>query len=282
VVIKFVFLDHPLQAILVFVVGSIISCVIVLVTACFERTGMRIHGYRRLSNDEVRKLAPLVKDVADAMDLPALPRFVMDDTVIPNAAAYMRTVVITKGLLQTLDDGEIRAILAHELHHWRSGDSVALHFVWAASLPAVLLYKMGVWCQGGIPVGGEIGNAGRGLLTIVGWAIAWPSWILIRLVQVPVVRHSQRKAEFAADAAAADIGLSSQLIAALTKMSAFESGRSGWEATLSATHPPIELRIEALQASRPDDWEYHEEELKSPDWPEVRRIFGGIRRLPRG
>jgi Zn-dependent protease with chaperone function len=282
VVIKFVFLDNPLQAVVVFILGSIVTSVIVLVTACFERASLRIRGYRRLSNDEVRKVAPLVKDVADAMGLPALPRFAMDDTVIPNAFTHMRTIVLTKGLLQSLDDGEIRAILAHELNHWRSGDSVALHFVWAASLPAVLMYKFGVWCQGGIPLGGKIGNSGRQLLTIIGWFIAWPSWILIRLVLVPVIRHSQRRAEYAADAAAADIGLSSQMISALTKISAFESGRTGWEETLNATHPPTELRIEALQPPRPDDWEYQEEELKPPDWPEVRRIFGGIRRLPRG
>lgn len=276
--IKFIFLDHPVEAVGAFLSGAVISALIVVSTACFERASIRLRGYRRLSNDEVRHVAPLVKDVAEAMNLPALPRFAIDDNVIPNAWSHMRTIVISKGLLQSLDDGEIRAILAHELTHWQSGDSVALHFVWAASLPAVLLYKFGTYLAGGIKaLGVETGKAARTILGIVGWIIAWPSWILIRLVLIPVISHSSRQSEYQADAGAAAIGLAPELISALRKMSAFEGARTGWEAALAATHPPTELRIEALQAPRPDDWEYQEDELHGPDWPEVRRVFGGLR-----
>lgn len=277
-VIDFVFINHPLQAVGAFVSGTLISAVIVVVTACFERTSLRLRGYRRLSNDEVRQLAPLVRDVAEAMNLPALPRFAIQDVVIPNAWSHMRTIVVTKGLLQSLDDGEIKAILAHELEHWQSGDSVALHFVWAATLPAVLVYKIGVWMSGGMQsLGGKQGKSARTILGIVGWIVAWPAYVLTRMVLVPVVSASQRQAEFGADAAASRIGLAPQLISGLRKLSAFESARTGWEAALSATHPPSELRIEALQPDRPDDWEYHEDELTGPTWPEVRRIFGGLR-----
>jgi Zn-dependent protease with chaperone function len=281
-VVKFLFIDHPLQAVLELVSGALVSAVIVVITACFERTSLRLRGYRRLSQDEVRQVAPLVKEVAEAMDLPALPRFVMDDSVIPNAYTQMRTVVITKGLLQTLDAGEIRAILAHELQHWQAGDSVALHFVWAASLPAVLVYKFGGWMAGGIhALGGREGTAARTLLGFVGWFVAWPAGVLIRLVLIPTIRGSQRRCEYQADQAAAAIGLAPQMISALHKMSAFESGRTGWEAALSATHPPTELRIEALEPPRPDDWEYQEEDLSGPNWPEVRRVFGGLRGVAR-
>ena len=277
-VINFVFLNNPLQTAGAIVSGALITAVIVVVTACFERTSLRLRGYRRLSIDEVRQLAPLVKDVAEAMNLPALPRFAIQDVVIPNAWSHMRTIVVTKGLLQSLDDGEIRAILAHELEHWQSGDSVALHFVWAATLPAILVYKAGVWMSGGMKsLGGTQGKSARTILGIVGWFVAWPAYVLTRMVLTPVVRASQRQAEFDADAAAAHIGLASQLISALRKLSAFESARTGWEAAMSATHPPSELRIEALEPDRPDDWEFQEDELTGPTWPEVRRIFGGLR-----
>jgi Zn-dependent protease with chaperone function len=277
-VIKFVFIDRPLQAVGAFISGALISMIIVAVTACYERTSTRLRGYRRLSNDEARQLAPLIKDVAEAMDLPGLPRFAMADVVIPNAWSHMRTIVITKGLLQSLDDGEIRAILAHELEHWRSGFSVTLHFIWAATLPAVLVYKLGVWASRGLTsVGGTEGRTARSFLALAGWFVAWPAYVLIRFVMIPVIRVSQREAEYEADAAAEAIGLAPQLISALRKMSAFESARTGWEAALTATHPPIELRIEALQPDRPDDWEYDEDELRGPTWREVRRIFGGLR-----
>lgn len=276
-VLKVLYVDHPVQLVGALVSGAIITAVIVVVTAAYERLGLRIRGYRRLSNDEVRRIAPLVKDVADAMDLPALPRFAMHDVVIPNAWSQMRTIVITKGLLQSLDDGELRAILAHELQHWQSGDSVALHFVWAATFPAVLLYNFGTWLAGSWPTGGQVARAARTVLSILGWLIAWPSWVLIRLVLVPVVSLHQRAYEYEADQAAARIGLASELVSALRKLTAFEGGRTGWEAALSATHPPTELRIERLQPPRPDDWEYQEHELHGPSWQEFRRIFGGLR-----
>ena len=278
-VLKVLFVDRPLQAVVAVISGAIVSVAIVVVAASFERLGLRLRGYRRLSQDEVRRVAPLVKDVADAMNLPALPRFAMDDVVIPNAWTQMRTIVLTKGLLQSLDDGELRAILAHELQHWQSGDSVALHFVWAAAFPAVILYNIGTWLSGSWPVGGQVAKAARTVLALVGWIVAWPSWVLIKLLLVPVIAVSQRRYEYEADAAASRIGLASELTSALRKLTAFESGRTGWEAALAATHPPTELRIERLQPPRPDDWEYQEDELHGPSWIEIRRIFGGLRHV---
>jgi len=186
----------------------------------------------------VRQVAPLVKDVAEAMDLPALPRFAIEDSDIPNAYTHMRTVVITKGLIDSLDDGEIRAVLAHELQHWRAGDSVTLHFVWAASLPAVLMYKLGsLMARGRFSVGMNTGQMGQRILAFVGWFVAWPAGVLIRWVVIPIIRRSQRECEYRADRAAASIDLAPQMISALQKMSAFEGARTSWEAALSATHP---------------------------------------------
>jgi Zn-dependent protease with chaperone function len=140
------------------------------------------------------------------------------------------------------------------------------------------MYKFGVWMSGGIhALGGGAGKSIRTLLGFVGWIIAWPAGVMMNMVLIPVVRASQRQAEYDADAAAAAIGLAPQLISALQKLSAFEGSRTGWEQALSATHPPVELRIEALQPDRPDDWEYQEDDLTGPTWHEVRRIFGGLR-----
>ncbi len=73
----------------------------------------------------------------------------MADVVVPNALTHMRTVVLSTGLLQALSDDELEAILAHELHHWRSGDAVGLRMVWVAALPLALIYDFGVWLSGG-------------------------------------------------------------------------------------------------------------------------------------
>src|SRR5262249_38400713 len=91
----------------------------------------------------------------------------------------------------------------------------------------------------------------------------------------------QRDYEYQADRAAADIGLGDDLISALKKMTAFEGGRTGWEQALAATHPPTELRIEALQQPKPDDAEYQEDRLRGPTWKEFKRIATGWRRRAR-
>jgi Zn-dependent protease with chaperone function len=269
---------HPLALAGSFVLGAILSILLVAITATFERLGLRMRGYRRLSRDEVRQVAPLVKSAADALDLPALPRFAMADQLIPNAWSHMRTIVLTTGLLQTLEPREVEAVLVHELTHWRNGDAVGLQCVWAASLPVALLYNLGAAIagnranqQGAVRV--TVSSAFRWL---VAWLIAWPAWVMVRVILAPLTAASQRRYEYEADAAAYDIGLGPQLRSALTKLGAFESGRTGWEVAMTATHPPTQLRIEALQDPKDDDWEYQEEELHGPSWAEVRRIFGGL------
>jgi Zn-dependent protease with chaperone function len=269
---------HPLPLLGSFVSGTLIAALLVAASASYERAGLRMRGYRRLSRDEVRRVAPVVKRAADAMELPSLPRFAIAQQVIPNAWTHMRTIVLTTGLLQTLDDGELEAVLIHELTHWRNGDAVGLQCVWAAAWPVFLLYNLGVAVSGNSPknqMGMQI-KVSSAFRWIIAWLIAWPAWIMTKVIIAPLTAASQRRYEYAADAAAYKLGLGPQLTSALQKMGAFEGGRTGWEAAMTATHPPTELRIEALQSPRPDDWEYQEEELHGPSWDEIRRIFRGV------
>lgn len=272
-VLRYVLASTPWEAIVAIISGAIVATLITVAMATFERLGLRIRGYRRLSRDEVRRVAPVVREVAEAMELHGLPRFAMTDNVIPNAWTHMRTVVITSGLLQTLDDAELSAVLAHELQHWRSGDAVGLHVVWAAAWPIAVTYNIGMLIAGQRQ-GMGVGPPGRfrGIMVLIGWVIAWPAWVILRLVIAPTVAVSQRRYEYNADAAAGSLGYASAMISALRKMGAFEGGRTGWEQAMTATHPPTELRIEALQAPKPDDAEYQEEELHGPGWQEIKRI----------
>jgi len=265
--------------------GAVLAVLIVITTAVFERTSLRLRGYRRLSRDEVHRIAPLVKAVADDMELPGLPRFAMVDMNIPNAWTHMRTIVLSTSLLYTLSDRELEAVLAHELHHWRSGDSVGLHFVWAGVWPVALLYSLGKRLTGtspqGTPVPMEAGSASgtaaaiRGFMTLLGWIISWPAFVIMRLIIVPMTARTQRGYEYQADAAAYDIGRADDMISALRKMTAFEGGRTGWEQAMASTHPPAELRIEALQGYQPDDAQYQEDELRS-SWRDIRRLLGAL------
>ena len=250
-----VLMAHPLAGLVSMTCGALLSIVVVALVAAFERASLRIRGYRRLSRQEVRRVAPLVKEVADAMELDGLPRFSMSDGPMPNAWTHMRTIVLTTGLLQMLDDAELIAVLAHELHHWRKGDAVGLRVVWAAALPIALLLDVGSWIAGGIGAAPRKRDAvptqeairpRAGAFAIVGWAIAWAPWVITKFILAPVCAATQRRYEYEADAAAAAVGLSSALSSALRKLGAFEGGRAGWERAMVATHPPTELRLEAL------------------------------------
>ena len=111
----------------------------------------------------------------------------------------------------------------------------------------------------------------RGVLVLIGWVIAWPAWVILTVVVAPTVAVSQRRYEYAADAAAGNLGYAAAMISALRKMGAFEGVRTGWEQAMNATHPPTELRIEALQPPKPDDAQYQEGELRGPGWQVMTR-----------
>jgi Zn-dependent protease with chaperone function len=276
---------HLVAGLVSIMCGAGFSIITVVVVAMFERAALRIRGYRRLSRLEVRRVAPLVKKVADAMDLDGLPRFAMSDGPLPNAWTHMRTIVLTTGLLQMLDDAELTAVLAHELHHWRSGDAVGLRLVWAAALPIALLLDVGSWIAGGngaaqrkrdaVPPQGTT-RLRPGVLAIVGWVIAWAPWVITRFILAPVSAATQRRYEYEADAAASAIGLATSLSSALGKLGAFEAGRAGWERAMVATHPATELRLEALERPRPDDASYQERDLGLPSLRELRRILRSL------
>ncbi|MEM2238850.1 MAG: M48 family metalloprotease [Candidatus Bathyarchaeia archaeon] len=72
----------------------------------------------------------LVKEASEEFNLP-MPRVVISNTIIPNAAASgvgpkFGVVMITTGLLTTLEEGEIYAVINHELSHLKGRDPVIL------------------------------------------------------------------------------------------------------------------------------------------------------------
>lgn len=261
---------HPGDLFLSVATGGVLAAIIVAGYGALEHRILRLRGFRRLSRDEMRRLAPLIQSAADALNLGALPRFAMTDERIPKAGAGTRTVYLSRGLLTALDDGELRAVIAHELAHWKNADVIGKLFVWATAWPVLLLYEVGVWLSTRtvtVSVGGSPVPLTRGLLPFIGTAIAFPAYFLVNLALVPVISRDSRLAEYRADLAVRSGGLGDQLISALRKLELFEPGNTGWERRLAATHPATELRVEALQQPRPDDDDYWQPELGgSPDF----------------
>lgn len=68
---------------------------------------------------------------------------------------------------------------------------------------------------------------------------------------LPVFARVSRAAEYQADAGVAAAGLGDPLVAALSRLAEFEDPGSGFGHALAATHPPVELRIDALLTGSP-------------------------------
>jgi Zn-dependent protease with chaperone function len=251
-------ITHPSTIVGSLLGGAILAILLVAVIAHFEGDLLRLRGYRRPTRDEVRTIAPHVQAVGSAMKLSTFPRFVISDTANPGAWTHMRHIVITTGMIEMLEPDQLRAVIAHEMNHWRTGDAVALHFVWSCGWPIALMYNLGTMLSGTRPGEPQSGKVPRTILGLIGWAILWPAWIITKLVIAPAVAARSRREEYEADQAAAAMGLSEPLIGALQSIAMFEGGRSGWEVVMMATHPPTALRIEALQQPRPDDADYQE------------------------
>lgn len=216
--------------------GLIVSLVLFGGMVAAEPWTLHLRGYRRMSRREGERLLPLLETAALRMNITGLPRVLIAQDGTRHAYAYLRHLVVSRTLYDELDDEPLAAVLAHELHHWASADTVGLRFVFACALPLALMYNAGAWLA-----------QSRSMLTILGWFLLWPAWLLTRLVIKPLVAHRARVGEYEADAAAKAGGYREALINALTYLGDFEGGRSGWEQVLTATHPPSELRLEALE-----------------------------------
>ncbi|KAA5804845.1 M48 family metallopeptidase [Alkalicaulis satelles] len=173
-------------------------------------------------------------------------------------------VTVTRGLMDSLNDEELEAVLAHELTHIRNRDVrllvISVIFVGIISFLGQIfargMLRGSLMRAGGARRGGG-GNAGA--LILVALAIVALAYVLALVIRFAM----SRKREFMADAGAVELTRNPDaMISALRKI----SGRSAIDdapeevrqmfldndtasfAGLFTTHPPIPRRIAALQA----------------------------------
>jgi len=162
-------------------------------------------------------------------------------------------VAVSTGLLNNLDEQEVRAVLAHEMGHVFNGDMFTTTIL--AGLMNTFVYFISRWVYRHL--------AERNA------ALAFGVYIFLQLVlsflaMIPIAWFSRRR-EFAADAFSAKVYGRTAMISALqsidrwVKRAQIEystqdalatmkiSGKSSGFLHLFATHPPIEERVAALQ-----------------------------------
>src|SRR4029077_13805183 len=121
-------------------VGAILALLLTAFFFLFEPLILDFHSHRRPSRRAKEgALQPLLESVGQSMGFDAVPSLLISDVPVPGIWTYLRNIVITKGMIEQMDDDELAGIMAHELHHWSHGDAGTTRFVWSCTFPLVVL-----------------------------------------------------------------------------------------------------------------------------------------------
>jgi heat shock protein HtpX len=101
-----------------------------------------LYHTKALSASEEPKLHEMIDDLSRKSNIKK-PKLMLAQIPIPNAFAYGSPIAgtriaVTSGLLKTLDEGEVEAVVGHELGHLRHRDVQVMMFV--SILPAVAYF----------------------------------------------------------------------------------------------------------------------------------------------
>ncbi len=160
------------------------------------------------------RLYRMVEELATHADLP-MPRVCISKLKIPNAFAFGRTkkdsrVCVTQGLLDLLDDKELKAVLGHELSHIKHHDVAIITVLSVIPLVCYMIYYTMFW--------GSIFGGSRDNKAIL-FAIALLA-LLVYAISSLLVAYGSRIREYYADKGSIELGSQPKdLATALYKLS---------------------------------------------------------------
>src|SRR5262245_29407835 len=138
--------------------GMLIALVIALGMNFFaywnsDKLVLRMHGAQEVDARSAPRLFSIVQELAQRAGLP-MPRVYIMQTAQPNAFATGRNpenaaVAVTTGLMDRLNEQEIAGVLAHELAHVKSRDTLTM------TITATLAGAIGMLAQFGMFFGGS-------------------------------------------------------------------------------------------------------------------------------
>lgn len=222
---------------------------------------LRMHGAREVDMQSAPELVAMVQQLADNAGLP-MPKVYVLETDQPNAFATGRNpenaaVAASVGLLDRLNEQEVAAVMAHELAHIRSRDTLTMTITATLAGAIGMLANFAFFLRGGRdnPFG------------VIGMLVA----MIVAPMAAGIVQMAiSRTREYEADKDGAEIcGHPLWLASALEKIAGYKSRIENTRAEASpatahlfiinplnghrmdglfSTHPATENRIAALQA----------------------------------
>jgi heat shock protein HtpX len=218
---------------------------------------------RPVTEQEAPQLYRIVRELAQLQGMP-MPQIYVSEMAQPNAFATGRNpehakVAVTRGILQILDERELRGVLAHELSH------VANRDILIGSIAAGIGTAISYLAQFALFFGGDDDEGANPVFLIIAWLVA-P--IAAAVIQMAV----SRSREYQADESGAVLSRDpSALASALRKLdqasrqvlppqslapaeahlfivNPLAALRGRGFSSLFSTHPPTEERIARLEA----------------------------------
>ena len=220
-------------------------------------------GAKEADPDEESRYFRIIESLAENAKIPTPRLYIINDSA-PNAFATGRdpqysAVAVTRGLLDIMDDKELRAVLGHEMSHVRNYDIRISMITFGLTCLVGLLSDFGLrvlWYSDRE----EEDNSPIGMLFVLCVLVLSP--LVATVVQLAV----SRQREYLADASSASlIGNTDDMINALRKLDAHNRPMRQQNVATEAmyisnplkksvlsrffsTHPPIEARIERLES----------------------------------
>ena len=199
-----------------------------------------------------------VQEIAQRLHI-TMPEVWVYDSPDPNAFATGPSrnnsmVAVSTGLLQNLKEDEVKAVLAHEMGHVYNGDMFATTIL--AGLMNTFVYYIAMWVRRFFEQRDQ---------AALGFGLSLVLQIIVSILASFVISWFSRRREFGADAFAAKVYGKDSMIGALRAIDRWVSrtqfqhspqdalatmkisGQSGGFMSLFSTHPPIEVRIAALE-----------------------------------
>ena len=241
--------------------GSFVSLLLSKTMAKFG-TGAQVIAEPQTASE--RWLLTTVEDLAKQAGI-GMPEVAIFESAQPNAFATgwnrnAALVAVSTGLLQNMRQEEVRAVLGHEIGHVANGDMVTLALLQGVVNTFVMFAArvIGYFVDRALSRDNDARGVGIGF-----YITTMIAEVVLGLLASMIVMWFSRYREFRADAAGARLAGRENMIAALNRLRTGEQlpsalpaamaafgiapSRQGGFRALFSSHPPLEVRIEALR-----------------------------------
>lgn len=252
--------DLDLGALLLYsaIIGFSGSLISLFISKPLAKMSMRVQTVSTPRTEQERWLLTTVERQARQVGI-KMPEVGIFPQGAPNAFATgwnkdAALVAVSSGLLELMGRDEVEAVLAHEVSHVANGDMVTLTLIQGVvNTFVVFLSRVIAFVVDRVVFKVERGHGPAF------WIVSIAAQVVLGILASMIVMWFSRWREFRADAGGAKLAGRGKMVAALRALQRSHPGEmpdemtafginSGKMQALFSSHPPLDKRIEALQA----------------------------------